>query len=79
MDENKEKEHEKYLKSLYEVIKELEESYGKYIPLKALVERFVDVDEEYNHEPWNLLQILANINMIIPVDIGDKNAKNRFI
>ena len=32
---------------------------------KDLVERFCEVDREYNGSPWNLLQILANINILI--------------
>ena len=36
-----------------------------------LVERFVEVDKEFHGEPWNIKQILANINMIIPVE--DRN------
>lgn len=41
---------------------------NKTIPIRDLVERFIDVDKEYNGEPWNIKQILANINMIIPVE-----------
>lgn len=70
---NEEKTHEEYLKDVYNQIKELEEDYGKYIPLQDLVERFVEVDEEYNGEPWNLLQILANISLLRPVDINENN------
>ncbi len=40
----------------------------KTIPIKELVERFIDVDKYYNGEPWNIRQILANINIIIPVE-----------
>jgi hypothetical protein len=32
---------------------------------RDLLERFCDMDEEYNGEPWNLLQILANINILV--------------
>lgn len=75
MDKKEEKEREEYLKDVYERIKRLEEDYGKYIPLQDLVERFVEIDEEYNGEPWNLLQILANISLLVPVDInGNKNS-----
>ena len=44
---------------------------GKTIPISELVERFVEVDKEFHGEPWNIKQILANINMIIPVE--DRN------
>lgn len=32
---------------------------------RDLLERFCEVDEEYNGEPWNLLQILTNIHILI--------------
>lgn len=44
---------------------------GKTIPISELVERFVEVDKEFHGEQWNIKQILANINMIIPVE--DRN------
>ena len=40
----------------------------KTVPIKELVERFIEIDKEYNDEPWNIKQILANINIIIPVE-----------
>lgn len=40
----------------------------KTIPISELVERFVEIDKEFYGEPWNIKQILANINMIIPVE-----------
>ena len=40
----------------------------KTVPIKELVERFIEIDKEYNGEPWNIKQILANINIIIPVE-----------
>jgi hypothetical protein len=36
--------------------------------LSDLVERFIDVDKEFNGESWNILQILSNIDIIIPVE-----------
>ena len=47
------------------------ENPNKYVNLKELVERFIEVDEYYNHEPWNLEQIIANINIIVPVEIKE--------
>lgn len=41
---------------------------NKTVPIRDLVERFVDVDKEFNGEPWNIMQILKNIDMIIPVE-----------
>lgn len=44
---------------------------NKMVPIRDLAERFVEVDKEFHGEPWNIKQILANINMIIPVE--DRN------
>ena len=41
---------------------------NKTIPISDLVERFIDVDKYYHGEPWNIRQILANINMILLVE-----------
>ena len=41
---------------------------GKTVPIKDLVERFIEIDKEYNGEPWNIKQIFANINIIIPIE-----------
>lgn len=41
---------------------------NKTIPIRDLVERFIEIDKEYENQPWNILQILTNINMIIPVE-----------
>lgn len=44
---------------------------NKTVPIRDLVERFVGVDKEFHGEPWNIRQILTNIDMIIPVE--DRN------
>lgn len=41
---------------------------NKTIPVKDLVERFIEIDREYNGLSWNIKQILTNIDMIIPVE-----------
>lgn len=41
---------------------------NKTVPIRDLVERFVGVDKEFNGESWNIMQILKNIDMIIPVE-----------
>lgn len=41
---------------------------GKTVPIRDLVERFIEIDKEFNGESWNILQILKNINMIIPLE-----------
>lgn len=56
---------EEYKERLEHKISELTEDENLYINKADLVRRFVEIDEEYNHESWNLLQILANINMIV--------------
>ena len=40
----------------------------KAVPISDLVERFINADKEFNGEPWNLRQILSNIDIIIPVE-----------
>lgn len=39
------------------------ENPNMYVNLKELVERFIEIDEEYNHTLWNLDQILTNIRI----------------
>lgn len=51
------------------MIDTLTKNPNKYVNLKELTERFIDIDEYYNHEPWNLEQIIANISILIPVEI----------
>lgn len=41
---------------------------NKTVPIRDLVERFVGVDKEFNGEHWNIMQILKNIDMVIPVE-----------
>ena len=53
-----------YTEQTEEYIRELTRDTDLYVNLSELVERFVEIDEYYNHEDWNLLQILANINMV---------------
>lgn len=50
--------------------KKMLETY-KTIPISDLVERFIDVDKYYNGEPWNIRQILNNINIILPTEDRD--------
>lgn len=44
---------------------------NKTVPIRDLVERFVSIDKEFHGEPWNIRQILTNMDMIIPVE--DRN------
>lgn len=41
---------------------------NKIVPIRDLVERFVDVDKEFNGESLNIMQILKNIDAITPVE-----------
>lgn len=41
---------------------------NKTISVAELVERMVEIDKEFNGQPWNILQILMNIDMIIPLE-----------
>lgn len=38
------------------------------LPIRDLVERFIDVDKEFTGKPWNIMQILKNIDMVIPLE-----------
>ena len=40
----------------------------KTIPIAELVERVVEIDKAFHNRPWNILQILTNINMIVPLE-----------
>ena len=63
---------EEYIKELRDLTKNTE----LYVNLSELVERFVDIDEYYNHEDWNLMQILANIKMLDFVELEKKEENN---
>lgn len=45
----------------------------KTVSIAELVERFIEINREYNGESWNIRQILANINMIISVEDRTEN------
>lgn len=62
---------EEYEEKLKDMIAEYTEDEDLYINKAVLVRRFVEADEEYNHEPWNLMQILANINIIVEKKMSD--------
>lgn len=62
---------EEYEEELKDRISKYIEDESLYINKADLVRRFVEVDEYYNHEPWNLMQILTNINMIVEKKIID--------
>ena len=51
------------LKRVEQMLKE-----NKSIPIKDLVERLIDVDKFFHGESWNIMQILTNVNIIIPIE-----------
>ena len=63
---------EYYREQTEEYIRELTRDTELYVNLSELVERFVEIDEYYNHEDWNLMQILANIKMLDFVELEKK-------
>ena len=56
---------EEYNKALDEIKQELLKEGDTVVTKQDLLERFCDIDEEYKGGSWNLLQILANINILI--------------
>lgn len=58
-------ENSAYQKELNDVRQELLSRPDQYITFRDLVERFDDVDAEFGHTPWNLLQIYNNFNILI--------------
>jgi len=58
-------ENSTYQKELNDIRDELLSRPDQCITFKELVERFDDIDAEYNHSPWNLLQIYSNFNILI--------------
>lgn len=62
---DKDVEYEKDLNKLKEqILKEGDTVLTK----RDLLERFCEIDKKYNGSPWNLLQILSNINILIGVE-----------
>lgn len=49
-----------------ELLETMKNSKG-YLPVSDLAKRFEEIDEYYNHSPWNLTQILHNIGIFIPL------------
>lgn len=53
-----------YNLEMMKVRAELLEREDQYITFRDLVERFDEVEKEFLGEPWNLLQIYANLNTL---------------
>lgn len=54
-----------YEKDLNEVKEQILKESNTLVSKRDLFERFCEIDKEYKGHPWNLLQILANINILI--------------
>lgn len=63
---------EEYKKDLNDLKEEILEEGNTLVSKRDLLERFDEIDKEYEGRPWNLLQILANINILI----GQKSCDN---
>lgn len=58
-------------RKLEQIYDELDSEENAYISVRRLIQLFVKLDEEYNHQPWDLLQILRCIDVICPIYIDD--------
>jgi hypothetical protein len=54
-----------YEKDLNEMKEQILKESNTLLTKRDLLERFCEIDKEYKGRPWNLLQILANINILI--------------
>jgi hypothetical protein len=54
-----------YEKDLNEMKEQILKEGNTLLTKRDLLERFCEIDKEYNGGSWNLLQILANINILI--------------
>jgi DNA-directed RNA polymerase subunit RPC12/RpoP len=54
-----------YEKDLSELKEQILKEGNTLLTKRDLLERFCEIDKEYKGGPWNLLQILANINILI--------------
>lgn len=54
-----------YEKDLNDLKEQILKEGDTLLTKRELLERFCEIDKEYNGRPWNLLQILTNINILI--------------
>lgn len=54
-----------YNKDLNELKEQILKEGNTLVSKRDLLKRFDEIDKEYEGRPWNLLQILANINILI--------------
>ena len=57
-----------YEKDLNELKEQILKEGNTLLTKRDLLERFCKIDKEYNGSSWNLLQILANINILIGIE-----------
>ena len=62
---NKDNNNKEYEKDLNKLKERILKDGDTLLTKRDLLERFCEVDKEYNGSPWNLLQILTNINILI--------------
>ena len=64
---------ENYKRKLEQTYDELDAEENAYIHIRRLIQLFVKLDKEYNHQPWDLLRILRCIDVICPMYIDDED------
>lgn len=69
--------HENYSKEIEILKEELLKKKTDFINVSELAERLIQLDNEYNNESWNLLQILTNIKLSIPVEERKMTSNDR--
>ena len=62
---------DEYEEELKELLHKMKQEEG-YVGVSALAERFEGIDNEFDHSSWNLLQILTNIDIFIPLRLNDE-------
>lgn len=62
---NKDNNNKEYEKDLNKLKERILKDGDTLLTKRELLERFCEVDKEYNGSPWNLLQILTNIHILI--------------
>lgn len=67
-----------YEKDLNELKEQILKEGDTLVTKRGLLERFCEMDKEYNGEPWNLLQILANINILIGTQESFKTMERNY-
>jgi hypothetical protein len=54
-----------YEKDLNDLKEQILKDSNTLVSKRDLLERFCEIDKEYEGQPWNLLQILTNINILV--------------